>query len=106
MLAYLQCAAPLADVIMQNRESPTVWGFCILPPVEGKPIPIVPCAWAKEAPAASAATVVSVVNIFIVLQRLAKQADCEMSMGECAPRASVVQRKRRGYSGIDITQTR
>jgi len=64
MLAYLQFSAPLADVLMQNGEFPTVWAFCILPPVEGEPM--VPCAWAKEIPAASAATVVSVVNIFIV----------------------------------------
>ena len=33
-------------------------------PEEGEPI--VPCAWAKETPAISAATAVSVVNVFII----------------------------------------
>jgi hypothetical protein len=33
-------------------------------PVEGEPI--VPCAWANETPAISAATAVKVVNVFIV----------------------------------------
>ncbi|MFZ0103399.1 MAG: hypothetical protein WCF47_17060 [Pseudolabrys sp.] len=48
---------------MQNGEFPIVWAFMPLPE-EGEPM--VPCAWAKETPAISAATAVSVVNVFII----------------------------------------
>ncbi|MGA9501002.1 MAG: hypothetical protein WBV52_12290 [Pseudolabrys sp.] len=48
---------------MQNGEFPVVWAFMPLPE-EGEPM--VPCAWAKEMPAISAATAVSVVNVFII----------------------------------------
>jgi hypothetical protein len=65
MLAYLQLRPPLADVLMQNAAFPIVWGFCMLLPDEGEPI--VPCAWAKETPATSAATAARVVNVFIRL---------------------------------------
>jgi len=64
MLEYLQLSPPLADVLMQNGEFPIVWDFCMPLPDEG--VPIVPCAWAKEMPATSAATTVSVVNVFII----------------------------------------
>jgi hypothetical protein len=64
MLAYLQLRSPLADVLMQNAAFPIVWDFCMLLPDEGEPI--VPCAWAKETPATSAATAARVVNVFIV----------------------------------------
>jgi len=63
-LEYLQFSAPLADVVMQNGEFPVICDFCILPPAGGEPM--VPCAWAKEIPATSAATAVRVVNVFIV----------------------------------------
>jgi len=53
MLAYLQLSVPLAEVPMQNGELPIVCDFCMLLPEEGEPI--VPCAWAKEIPATSAA---------------------------------------------------
>jgi hypothetical protein len=64
MLAYLQFNPPLADVLIQNGEDPMVCDFCMLLPDEGEPI--VPCAWAKEIPATSAVTAVSVVKSFIV----------------------------------------
>jgi hypothetical protein len=64
MLAYLQFNEPLADVLMQNGELPIVCDFCMLLPDEGEPI--VPCAWAKDIPATNAATVVKVVNVFII----------------------------------------
>jgi hypothetical protein len=63
MLAYLQLSVPLAEVPMQNGELPIVCDFCMLLPEEGEPI--VPCAWAKEIPATSAAMAVRVVNDFI-----------------------------------------
>ena len=56
MLAYLQLRPPLADVVMQKGEVPIVCDFCMVLPVEGEPI--VPCAWANETPAISAATAV------------------------------------------------
>jgi hypothetical protein len=64
MLAYLQLRLPVADVLMQNAAFPIVWDFCMLLPDEGELI--VPCAWAKETPATSAATAAKVVNVFIV----------------------------------------
>jgi len=62
MLAYLQLRPPLADMLMQKGELPTVCDFCIVLPDGGEPI----CAWAKETPAMSAAMAVKVVNVFIV----------------------------------------
>lgn len=64
MLAYLQLRPPLADVVMQKGEVPIVCDFCMVLPDEGEPI--VPCAWANETPAISAAMAVKVVNVFIV----------------------------------------
>jgi hypothetical protein len=64
MLAYLQFNEPLADVLIQNGELPIVCDFCMLLPDDGEPI--VPCAWAKDIPATNAATVVKVVNVFII----------------------------------------
>jgi hypothetical protein len=63
MLVYLQFRPPLAEVLMQNGEFPMVWAFMPFP--EGGE-PMVPCAWAKETPAISAATAVRVVNVFII----------------------------------------
>ncbi|HET7163529.1 MAG TPA: hypothetical protein VFI94_00090 [Pseudolabrys sp.] len=63
MLVYLQFRLPLAEVLMQNGEFPIVWAFMSLP--EGGE-PMVPCAWANEMPAISAATAVIVVNVFII----------------------------------------
>ena len=60
MLAYLQFRPPL--LVMQNGEFPTVCALCMPPPGGGEVI----CACAKETPAMSAATAVSVVNVFIV----------------------------------------
>ena len=64
MLAYLQLRPPLPDVLMQKGEVPIVCDFCMVLPDDGEPI--VPCAWANETPAISAAMVVKVVNGFIV----------------------------------------
>ena len=64
MLAYLQFKPPLADMLMQNGEVPTICCFCMLLPDEGDPI--VPWACANEIPATNAQTAVKVVNVFIV----------------------------------------
>jgi len=63
-LAYLQLSGPPGDVAMQNAAFPVVCGAC-MPPGE-ELVPIVPCAWAIEMPAMSAATAVSVVRVFII----------------------------------------
>jgi hypothetical protein len=63
-LAYLQLRPPLADVLMQNAALPMVCCFCMLLPEEGEPI--VPCAWANEIPATSAATAVRIVKVFMI----------------------------------------
>ena len=63
-LAYLQLSGPPGDVAMQNAAFPVVCG-CMLP-LEEPVCPIVPCAWAIEMPATSAATAVSVVRVFII----------------------------------------
>ena len=65
MLAYLQLRGPPGDVAMQNAAFPVVCGFCMLP-LEEPVCPIVPCAWAIEMPATSAATAVNVVRVFII----------------------------------------
>ncbi len=90
MLAYLQLSPPLADILMQNGEFPTVCDFCMLLPEEGEPI--VPCAWAKEIPATSAATAVRVVNDFIVC----------LLVGDAGLRHS---EQRKGTNGVPGTQT-
>jgi hypothetical protein len=64
MLAYLQLSPPLAEMLMQKGELPTVDDFCMVVPDEGEPI--VPCACAKDTPAMSAAMAVKVANVFIV----------------------------------------
>jgi hypothetical protein len=64
MLAYLQLSPPLADMLMQNGELPTVCDFCMVVPDDGDPI--VPCACANDTPATSAAMAVKVAKVFIV----------------------------------------
>jgi hypothetical protein len=50
---------------MQNAAFPVVCGACM--PLGEEPVfPIVPCAWAIEMPAMSAAMAVNVVRFFII----------------------------------------